>query len=434
MKEELLYYLWKSGRLFQNNLRTTKGQEITVIKPGYRNLSGGPDFLDAKLKIGEITWHGQIEFHLKSSDWDAHKHHLDPNYNSVILHVVMRDDKPIFTNKGSPLPTLELEGYADENLLKKYSELQKRKGWVACDALSKSKDLSFCWPVFLSSLGIERLEQKSEKILFLLNRQKGDWDAVVAVLMARYLLGKANGETAVDLLTTLPYKLIHRYAGNLTKLESLLFGQAGFLQKEIDDPYYKTLKNHYNHLKKLHHLQCINPGQWKFMTVRPPAFPTIRLSQWCGLFSQFPRPLSLFLNQYSADDLRSKLRVKASPYWNTRYTFGKKGAKKRKGALGKSTLDNLILNVAAPVLFAYSMHQGKDELREKALEWIESIKPEKNSIISKWKKREVPAYNALDSQALIQLKKEYCDKSRCLECAFGSHLLGSEKRVAELET
>ncbi len=429
MREEFLYYLWKSGQLFQKDLRTTNGKKIQVIRPGYRNRSEGPDFFSAQLKIGQLTWHGQVEFHLRSSDWNAHGHQNDPRYNNVILHVVMEDDKKIFTQKGSKLPTLEIRNHADPAMLKKFVLLEKKKGWIPCDPLAPEKNLDFCWPVYLSRIGLERMEEKANRILRKLRDKKGDWDAVTADLTGRYLIGKANGKQMDELLRGLPFNLLLKNSSHLTKLEALVFGRAGFLKADCSDSYFQTLKSHFQHLSRLYGIKSMDSAHWKFMPVRPPSFPTIRLAQWCTLIGRHPRPLSVFLPLENAGEVKEKLRVPASSYWETHYNFGKKSSRKRNPSIGKSTLKNLLINVAAPVVFAYGLHTGNEELRERAVHWLESERAEHNSIVHHWKKRKVKASNAMDSQALIQLKSAYCDKSRCLECGFGARLLSSEQAV-----
>ncbi len=418
-----MYFIWQSGGLFDLDLRTTGGAEVSLLKPGYRNRGAGPDFLDARIKIGDITWYGPVEFHLKTSDWDAHGHTSDSAYNNVILHVVMEHDREIKTGKGVQLPTLSLQKYLDRAQIEKYRELQKNKGWIPCDGLLQSRMGDFFWPQYLSRLAIERQQQKAGRILKMVESENGHWDKVIFALLGKYLAGKINAISMAELVNCTPYKLILKYRSDAKKLQALLFGQAGFLQKEEGDDYYLELKKEYRHLADMHNLAPMVSAEWCYMPVRPPAFPTIRIAQMGHLMHREARLLNFLLNAQSTTELLNLFKVDAGPYWRSHYVFGKKAARDSIKRVGKATAESLIVNVAAPVLFAYGQHSGKIELTERAIDWLEALPPERNRIVKRWVERGVKPTNALESQALLELKSNYCNKNRCLECALGSKLL-----------
>lgn len=421
-----MYFLWKSGHLFQKDLKTVDGKPIEVIKPGYRNHSDGPDFLDGRIKIGEVTWSGQIEFHLKSSDWNSHKHQFDSKYNNVILHVVMQNDKKIFTEKGVELPTMVMANYTNLNQLERYRKLEKGKGWIPCEhLLEDGKD--FLWTQFLSRLTMERLERKSKKILEMSEELSGDWDKIIAVLIGRYLGGTANRHAMEILIHQVPMKLVLKYAGKPKVMEALLFGLAGFLSKESKDDYHQHLQREFSHLKNLYQLKPMNQDNWKFMPVRPPAFPTLRIAQLATLLSTNPRPLNFFLKVSEPGEILQKIKVKSTAFWESHYVFGRESRKSHSAKIGSATASNIFINAVVPAVFAYGIQTGNSAYREKAMDWMEWIPPEKNSLIRNWRLRNVNPNNGMESQGLIQLKREYCEKGRCLECALGQKLINARE-------
>jgi hypothetical protein len=423
MNEDFMYFIWQSGGLFDRDLRTTEGKKISVLRPGYRNRGAGPDFFDARIRIGDITWYGPVEFHLKTSDWDAHKHTSDPAYNNVILHVVMEHDREIETGKGVRLPTLSLQKYIDQKQLEKYRQLRKTRGWIPCDGLIETQPKDFFWSQYLSRLAVERHQNKAERILKLVESQNGNWDAVIYSLIARYLAGKVNSISMTELVERIPYKLVLKYRSEEEKIHALFFGQSGLLNTEKEDKYFRELKALYDHLSELHDLESMASSEWCYMPVRPPAFPTIRIAQLCNLMRKGARPMDLLLNADSASQLVDFFSVDAGDYWRDHYVFGKMAAKSHPKKVGKTTAVSLVLNMASPVLFAYGTYTDQPHLREKAIEWLEELPPESNRIVRKWKKRGIDPGNALESQALLELKFNYCSKNRCLECALGSKLL-----------
>jgi len=434
MKEELMYYIWKSGQLFQMDLRTTCGKKITIMNPGYRNFQEGPDFLQARIKIKDITWNGQVEFHIKSSDWDLHGHQHDSNYNNVILHVVMEDDKEIFTESGVSIPTLELAEYTDELQLKKYQLLNRNQSWIPCDPLLKHYSDEVLWPVYLSRLAIERLSQKTASILNLLKANKGDWEQTAIYFFLRYLIGKNNVAAVNEWVSKTPWSVVKKYSSDRMKLEGLVLGQAGLLEMdEYMDKYPKELKTVYNYLSMLHNLSPVQSNYWKLFGLRPYSRPSLRLSQFCDLVTRYPGIMGLLLSSLNIDQLKDELRSTAHYYWNDHLQLDGKKTRSFKKVTGELLLNNLILNVAAPLVFAYGQYTGNDELKERALDWWEQLPPEKNNIIRKWKDRNIQAGNTMETQGLIQLKTVYCSQSNCLNCSLGHKIMESREMNDQLK-
>lgn len=428
MKEELMYFIWRSGQLFQKNLKTKDGKKITVLKPGIRNLFEGPDFLNARLKIKDIVWNGQVEFHLKSSDWNLHGHQFDPRYNNVILHVVMEDDKKVFTKNGVSLPTLELYHYTDEVQLQKYFLLEKGKGWIPCDPLIHHYKDDFLWSVYLSRLAVERLRDKTLSILSYLDSKNGDWEQTTLYFFLRYFIGKNNAAAISELMNKTPMKVLKKYSSDKLNLEALLLGQAGLLSSShYIDAYAKELKKRYGYLSMLHQLTPISSNYWNLFGIWPSSTPTIRLSQFCDLMVRYPRLMGLFISTKSVKELKRELKSSASTYWDNHYQLDIPANKSFRKTSGKDVLDRLILNTAAPIVFAYGQYTGNTELKERALDWWEELSPENNQIIRKWAERGISAGTALESQGLLHLKNNYCDKSKCLNCSFGNKVLHKNK-------
>ena len=428
MNEELMYYIWKSGQLFQKDLITVCGKKITVLNPGIRNLHEGPDFLHGRLKINNIIWNGQIEFHIKSSDWDIHGHQQDENYNNVILHIVMEDDKEVFTKNGTRMPTLELAEHIDNVQKEKFEFLMNNQSWIPCDPLLKYYSDQIFWPVYLSSLAVERLNRKTETILKTLNEHKGDWEQTAIYFILRYLIGR-NNLTAVDeWIKETPWSVLRKYSSDRHKLEALVLGQAGFLEKDAYvDEYSKNLRKTYNYLSMLHNLRSVNPKYWKLFGLRPYSRPELRLSQFCDLIHRYQGLMGLLLSAKDANQLKQELKSTAHPYWDNHLKLDGKETKTFKKITGEHTLNNLVLNAAAPLIFAYGQYTGNDELKERALDWWEQLPLEKNTIIRKWKQRGVVAGSAMETQGLIQLKTNYCDNSNCLNCSLGHKIMAKSE-------
>jgi hypothetical protein len=421
MTEEFLHYIWKYKRYDSAELITQSGENIQVLKQGDHNTDAGPDFFNSKVKVGKTLWAGNVEIHIKSSDWKKHKHELDKAYDNVILHVVYENDEKLFRKSGEEIPTLELKGKFDKQAFKKYLQFKDSKAWVPCATQLKSVE-SFTLNTWLDRLLVERLERKSVNISLCLEKNKNNWEETFYQQLARSFGFKVNSDPFELLAKSLPISVLARHKSSLFQIEALLYGQAGMLNKEFTDTYSQYLQNEYVFLQKKYKLKPIDTHLWKFLRLRPSNFPTIRIAQFAGLIHNSVHLLSKILEAKKTEDIKALFKVKASEYWQTHYLFDKASEKKSK-SLGSNSINNIIINTIVPFLFVYGKSKGEEKYVEGALSLLEKVEEEQNSIITKWKQYGVDADSAYRSQALLQLKNEYCLNKRCLECAVGAKLL-----------
>lgn len=415
MKEDFLYYLW-NNKLIDGELFTTSGEPVTVFATGYRNDDSGPDFLEARIKIGDKTWAGHVEIHVKASDWKRHQHHIDKAYNNVILHVVYENDLAT-----AIIPTLELKGHFDETLYEKYQDFITTKGWIPCErSLPDIPKLTLI--SWLDTVLVERLEQKAEATEKALQDNTFDWEDALYKLIMRYSGLKVNNEAFARLASILPFKTILKHADNLLQVESMLFGCAGFLEKEFTDQYPQLLKREFAVMKAKFNLQTMPIEMWKFLRMRPGNFPTIRLAQLAMMIHNNGCAFSKIMLAKNTEDVKDMLQVEPSEYWLTHYIFDKSSTKRIK-RLGNSASEILIINAIVPLLFCYGQLHYDDTLCEKATDYLEQLKAEDNAITRGFSQHGCQPMNAMQSQAMIQLHDHYCKKKRCLECRIGSSLL-----------
>ncbi|HIP47720.1 MAG TPA: DUF2851 family protein [Lutibacter sp.] len=420
MKENFLHYLWKYQLFSKNKLQTTISEQITVQKTGLQNSNSGPDFLEATIQIGEQLWAGSVEIHLKSSDWYVHNHETDTAYDNVILHVVWEDDIPIFRKNNTPISTLVLKGLVPKNIWNNYKELfQKNKNWIPCESQIKKVN-SFTWNNWKEHLYIARLENKSKEIEQLLQESVNDWESVLFKLLTKNFGLKVNASSFKSLANIIDYSILRKEKDDSLKLEALLMGQAGLLSDTIEDTYFHNLQKEYLFQQNKYSIQPISE-KVQFFRLRPPNFPSIRLSQLANLISKRNSLFQDLMNTKKLSDFYSLLQTNASNYWNTHYVFGKK-SKKLVKKTSKSFVDLLLINTIIPLQFAYQKYNGNQDI-ESILGLIKAIKPEKNSIINNYKKLGIPIENAMDSQALIQLHNNYCKPKLCLSCVVGLSIL-----------
>lgn len=415
MNEAFLYYLWEN-RLLKGELSTTDGQNIEIVNTGYRNLDSGPDFLEAKIKIGGTLWAGQVEIHVLTSDWDRHRHQSDKAYENVVLHVVYEDDAKV-----NGIPVLELKGHFDMALFDNYQQFIATKGWIPCEK-SLASVQKFTMLSWLDSIMVERLEQKSENVEKTLKSNTYDWEDALYKLLMRYLGLKVNNETFEYLSTILPFKTLLKHADNLLQVEAMLFGCAGFLEKDFTEEYPQLLKREYKVMKAKFNLLTMPEERWKFMRMRPSNFPTIRLAQMATMIHENGNLFSKILTARNTDDVRKLLEVEPSEYWLTHYRFEAPSPKRTK-RLGDSTADILIINAIVPLLFCYGQLHYDETLCERATDYLEQLEAEDNTITRHFAERGWQAQNAMQTQALIQLYTNYCKRRRCLECRIGNVLM-----------
>ncbi len=425
INEDFLHYLWKHKYLSLNQLQTTEGLEVTILNPGEHNLNSGPDFFNAKLIIGGQTWAGNIEIHLKSSDWYIHHHEEDTAYDNVILHVVWQHDTEIYRATNNTIPALEIKNYVDSQLLKNYRNLfLKPISFISCENEIGNID-SFVLDNWLERLYVERLCKRSEFISGLLKKTKNDWEAVLFQLLSKNFGLKVNGEAFLTLAGSFDFNVLRSLQHELVKIEALLFGQAGFLEKNTEGQYFNILKKEYDFLRTKYHLQPVENKQFMFFRLRPVNFPTLRIAQLAQLYFKHKNLFSKILEVENVNDFYHLFSVEASCFWQDHYSFNSPSKKYIK-KVSRSFIDLLLINTVFPLIFQYHKTQGKlDNI--KILQFIQELKPEKNSITDKFSSFGIAAGNALRTQALLQLKHEYCDKHLCLECVVGNKLLRSEK-------
>lgn len=421
MKEDFLHHIWKFKLWETPQLKTVNGEEITIIKTGQHNTDAGPDFFNAQLKIEKNKWAGNVEVHVKSSDWMLHKHQLDKNYDNVILHVVYEHNQEIKDKNGAPIPTLELKGIINQLLINKYQDLIDSKNWIPCEHQLKTVE-GFVVKNWLNRLAIERLERKSEEIAVTLLNNKNDWEATFYEYLFKYFGLKVNALPFQLLAKNTPLKIAEKHQ-SLLSVEALYFGQAGFLDEELSDEYFKSLKKEYHFLKAKFKLHSLDKSIWKYLRLRPSNFPTIRIAQLSSLLFQNSRFFSAILTANTISDIEKLFKVSTSSYWEEHYQFGKQGKTNSKKNIGKATIHNIIINVVVPILFVYAKNNNNETITRKALEFLELLPTESNVIVKKWNSLGVKASNALESQSLLELKNNYCSQKKCLTCNIGNNLL-----------
>ena len=406
-----------------SELLTSNNELVTIIDTGSHNHLSGPDFFNSKVTVNGQLWAGNVEIHIKSSDWYAHSHQEDANYDNVILHVVWKDDVSVFRKDGSEIPTLELKNYISKTLLDAYQNLfdKKQKSFINCEKDINQVD-NFVIHNWFERLYFERLQRKSEVVLSLLKGSKNNWEQVLFSLLLKNFGLKINGEAFMSLSNALNFSTVRKLQSDILNLESVFFGMSHLLQDEtVLDTYYIKLQKEYLFLKNKFELKDTGVLKPDFFKLRPPNFPTIRLSQLANLYASNQSLFDEVINANSTEELYKLFDVSASEYWSDHFTFGKLSKKSTK-KLTKKFIDLLIINTILPLKFCYSQKIGKD-INEELIAIITKIKSEKNSIISNFNELGVFADDGKESQAILQLYNEYCTKNRCLECAVGSSLL-----------
>jgi len=422
--ENLMQFIWKL-RLFNTmGLLSSDGEPLTVINLGQHNLNAGPDFLMSHIRLGDKEWHGNIEVHIRSSDWDRHHHQDDTAYNNVILHVVWINDKVIQRRDGSVIPTILLSEYVDPHLLDKYSMMMNTTNWIPCQSQLSSVD-SLKKTMWLDALSYERLEMKVQVIFGLLADHGNDWEKVFWIWMCRCMGLKVNAETFHELGEKLPLPLLHKYRSDILKIEAIFFGTGGFLPSEGGDEYANLLYKEFMYQQRVHEIAMVNGG-WKKLRMRPYNFPELRIAQLVALFSQKSLSLSTILSLENVEDARSLFGIEPlNEYWKCRFSLGGKTSIEHSGKIGKGTIDVLLVNVVVLFLFAYGKYYGIEKYIDRAIHFMEALPAEKNTIIKRFEEFEWVAENASQSQAILQLKKLYCDKKQCLHCRIGAEILRS---------
>ena len=420
MHEEFLHYLWVNKKLPFTQLKTHLNENLEINHFGQYLQNAGPDIFNAQISINQQKWAGNIEIHIKSSDWYLHHHEKDSNYDNVILHVVWDNDTPVFRKDNSEIPTLELKNYVPISEINKYQSLISSKSWINCESQITEID-DFIWNNWLESLFLNRLERKSEIIDNRLLETNNNWEAVFFEMLAKNFGLNTNGDCFLQLAQSIPFSIIRKESFSSENLEALLFGKLNLLEGSMEDEYFNKLQNNWKYLKIKYKLQEELGLIPQFFKLRPDNFPTIRLSQLIHLISNKQNLFSQLILANSYTEIKDLLKSETSEYWKSHYNFSKKSKVSNK-ILSTSFIDLLIINTIIPIKFSYEKNLGKLNFEE-LISLLESIPSEKNSIIEKFSEFRVKSLNAFQSQSLLELKNEYCNKNKCLNCAVALQLL-----------
>lgn len=420
MKEDFLHYIWKYQKLNTLELKTAKDEKLTIHHPGLYLETAGPDFFNAQLCIDNQKWAGNVEIHVKSSDWYLHHHERDTAYDNVILHVVWEHDVAVYGPNNREIPVVVLRNYVSSDLSQNFQGLMKQKSWINCENQIGQVD-SFILSNWQERLFFERLERKAQFIYERQSTTQNDWDEILFQIMAKSFGLNSNGATFYRIAEAIPFSIVRKEAKEVENLEALFFGLGGLLEEDKEDNYYKNLQFRFYYLLQKYSIEKPTIEPIQFFKHRPDNFATIRLSQLANLYSQEVNLFSQICECFDPKVLYTILGKSTSGYWETHYQFDKESKSKIK-KISLDFIELLIVNTIVPIQFAYANYQGK-EITERLLFLLQSLKAEKNAIIEKFNSYGVPAKNAYASQALLQLKSAYCNKNKCLNCAIGVDLL-----------
>ena len=427
--EQLLHYVWRHKMFPLQEMHTTDGKLVEVIDPGLHNRNAGPDFFNAKVKIDGTLWVGNVEIHDRSHDWYVHGHDHDSAYNNVVLHVAGVVDDNVITSDGKFLPQLQLD--VPKEINDHYKELLETDQYPPCYKIipDLTKLTIHSW---MSALQTERLEQKTEAIKARVDRNNGSWEDGYFTTLARNYGFGINGDAFEMWANTLPLKAVDHHRDDVFQIEAIFMGQAGLLELNtipsqyqrdaLNGGYFAKLRNEYQYLAHKFSMKPMDATMWRFLRLRPQNFPHIRISQLANLYYSRRAGLSSLVECTTIEQLKAVLATSVTPYWETHYTFGSTSCRNDKN-LSPASLNLLMINTAIPMLFAYGKHKSDEALCDRAFDLLEQLKAENNYITRLWQQCGLTAQNAGDSQALIQLKKEYCDKKDCLRCRIGFEYL-----------
>ncbi len=417
MTEKLLQYIWQFQYFNQSGLCTTKGEPLYILSPGMINKDQGPDFLNARIRIGSTMLAGSVELHLKTSLWDQHGHQEDANYKNVILHVVYHHDL-----QDHPLPVLELYSLVPRMLLERYTGLMGSPSLIACaHAIASVNELT--WNSWKERLLAERLTRKTEAVFKSLKENGMHWEESFWWLLARNFGVKVNADSFERIARSIPLNVLARHKNQMQQVEGILFGQAGMLDHSFNEDYPRLLQREYRFLKNKWKLVQV-PVPLHFLRMRPGNFPSVRLAQLAAIVQSSTRLFSKIIEIESADDLRALFDVTANDYWHYHYRFDEPTSFKKK-KLGMDMINNILINTVVPVVFAYGLHCNEEKYKTRAIKWLEEVDAETNAIVKGFTSLSIPCKNAYDSQSLIELKTRYCDNRYCLQCALGNAILKS---------
>lgn len=419
--EQLMYHLWKFRLFQQTDLYTTEGIPFEIIDPGIRNFNAGPDFFNAKLRIDNTLWAGNVEIHQASSDWFRHGHHTDKNYDNVILNVISKHDASISRTTGETIRQFVMPVSA--GVLSDYEYLRSRPEQDIPCAFRFHELNPLQLADWKNALVTERIISRSERIRNLTMRYQGNWEEAFYIILSRSFGTGVNSDAFERLARSVPFNYLLKHSDSLLQIEAMLFGQAGFLETPAEGAYYESLQREYQLLRTKFSLNPLPVTMWRFFRLRPNAFPQVRIALLALLIHTHRRLLPIFLNASSLDELRELFRLETSDFWRTHYQFQTVSGKVRIRYPGAPLVDSILINTLIPFLFAYGEAMGNFHLEEKAFDFLLQIRAEDNRYVRLWRSTGIGVDSAFDSQALIQLQKEYCDRRKCLYCRIGHQLL-----------
>lgn len=424
--EKLMQYVWKHRLWRSEDMVTNTGKKVRVVDPGLLNTDAGPDFFNAKIEIDGHMWVGNVEMHYRATDWKRHHHDSDKAYDSVILHVVAKDDAPVRRTNGELIPQLVLEVSPQFNA--DYASLVGATIEVPC--ATKIKQVPHLTIVeWVEGLAFERLHGKVERIHQLLDSFNGSWEDVCYVTLARNFGFGINNDAFERLARRTPLRLLGKHSDSVLQIEALLFGQAGMLdaQKPGMDSYYNQLCTEYAFLSNKFQLTPMEKESWKLFRIRPQNFPYRRIAMLAQFIEGGFRMMNRILEAEGEKEMRALFEMELSGYWTKHYTFGKPN-ERATATLSRSSIDIILINTVAPLLYAYGELTGNYEMTDKAIKLLEDLRAESNSIVSHFVAYGIDCPDALTSQALVRLKREYCDARKCIYCKIGHHLLSKAAR------
>jgi hypothetical protein len=425
MQEYFLHFLWQYGLFDTRSAVTTCGQPIHFDFRGIHNPNSGPDFSEARIRIGPMDWIGQVEIHIHASDWLKHNHQTDKAYDNVILHVVLHADTDVFRTDGTRIPCMELRNRVPAGYLHTWQTLNRSLASVPCKPHHPHTHTAAVLSMKHRALA-ERMWQKADRVWSLGSTTQFHWEEMLYSLMARYLGRLVNGDAMEMLAAAAPYSLIQKYRHSPLKLQALLFGQSGLLSAAHKDDYARQLMAEYRFLQVKHHLQPMSPEIWKFGRLRPPNFPTLRIAQLSSLLEQ-DGLFSLIMDSPDLAEMKKCLRSQPHAYWQTHYRFDYE-CPPRSAVAGDDTLDGLLINAMLPLRFAYAQYHNNTALQDQCLDWLTQLPPESNKITRSWQDLGFENASAYDSQSWLGLQKLYCEKRRCLECSIGQKIIRNEEK------
>lgn len=427
MNEALLHTIWKYKLLGQTNFIGTKNETIELVSIGEHNQDSGPDFFNSKIYVDKLLLVGNVEIHIKTSDWLKHKHQFDKAYDNLVLHVVYEHDVELPQNVNNHVSVLELKQYIKPSLLEQYERIQLSKQAIPCgQSIANVPDI--IWKPWMDRLAITRIESKTEYIEHLFQHSQQNYEDALYLLLCRNFGFKINNEAFELLGKTVPYSILKKYSNNSLQIEALLFGAAGFLDELFSDPYPKLLQNEFEFLKHKHHLVSIKKEQWKFSKTRPVNFPTIRIAQFAHLISKQQSLYHLLETKPTVKILKEFFEVETHEYWKSHFKFDITSDISVKN-LGESAFNSIIINTIVPFVFFMAQHSSQDSLTGYGLDLLSQLPAEVNTKTKEYLVLGVKTENALESQAQIHLYDLFCSKKACLHCNVAEFLLKSSQSM-----